>query len=146
MSHLKRLINSSKRYFLTSVKKQHQDKYNAFQGCDSQFKEKLVEIVDSYKELCKEPKIMRREKEIQNEIQLQSHAPLLNIGMYCMSVIENKEINKQIQELVDKGFIRPSSSPCGPSIILVPKKDETWRMFVEFRALNKITIRIGIVF
>lgn len=61
--------------------------------------------------------------------------------MYRMSVIENEEIKKQIQELVNKGSIRPSSSPCGSPIILVPKKDKTWRMCVDFRALNRITIK-----
>ena len=66
-----------------------------------------------------------------------SDAPLPNVRMYHMLVIDNKEIKKQIQELVEKGFIRPSSSPCGSLIILVPKKDETWRMCVEFRALKK---------
>jgi hypothetical protein len=124
VSQMKRLINSSKKYILMIVKEQPKDKYDAFQGCDSQFKDKLVEIVDSYKELFKEPKILPPKREIQHEIQLQSDAPLPNIGMYRMSVIENEEIKKQIQELVDKGFIRPSSSPCGSPIILVPKKDE----------------------
>lgn len=42
--------------------------------------------------------------------------------------------------MVDKGFFQPGSSPCGSPIILVSKKDRTWRMCVDFRALNKITI------
>ena len=43
--------------------------------------------------------------------------------------------------MFDKSFIRPSASPCGSPVILVPKKDETWRICVYFRALKKITIK-----
>ena len=61
--------------------------------------------------------------------------------MYRLSVIENEEIKKQVQELLKSGFIRPSSSPCGSPIVLVPKKDGTWRMCVDLWALNKITVK-----
>ena len=61
--------------------------------------------------------------------------------MYILLVIENEEIKKQIQELFDKDFIHSSASPCGSPIILVPKKYGCWRMFVDFRALRKITIK-----
>jgi hypothetical protein len=61
--------------------------------------------------------------------------------MYRASMIEREDIKKQVQELLDKGIIRPSSSPCGSSIVLVPKKDGTWRMCIDFQALNKITVK-----
>jgi len=134
VSKMKRLINPSKKYVPVIVKQQPKDKYDAFQGCDSKLKDKLVEIVDSYKELFKEPKDLFPKREIKHEIQLHSVAPLSNTAMYCMSVIENEDIKKKIQELVDKGFIQTSSSPCGSPIILVPKKDGTSRMCVDFRA------------
>jgi hypothetical protein len=55
--------------------------------------------------------------------------------------MENDEIKKQIQELLDEGVIMPSTSPCGSPNVLVPKKDGTWQMCVDFRALNKITVK-----
>ena len=57
-----------------------------------------------------------------------------------MSVTENTEIKKQIQELLEKGVIMPSTSPCGSPIFLLPKKYCTWNMCVYLRSLNKITV------
>ena len=72
---------------------------------------------------------------------MQQDCPLPNIGMYRMSVMESTKIKTQIQELLNKGIITPSSSPCGSPIVLVPKKDGTWHMCVEFHALNKIAVK-----
>ena len=71
----------------------------------------------------------------------QQDVPLPNIGMYRLSALENAEIKKQVQELLEKGFIRPNTSPCGSPIVLVRKKDGSWRMCIDYRALNKITIK-----
>eukprot|EP00253_Pinus_taeda_P009417 PITA_09417 len=58
-----------------------------------------------------------------------------------MSTIEIEEIKKQVQELLDQGVIKPSTSPCGSPIVLVLKKDGTWKMCIDYRALNKITVK-----
>jgi hypothetical protein len=56
-------------------------------------------------------------------------------------LLENEEIKRQIQELLHKGHIHPISSPCGSPIVLVQKKDGTWKLCIDYRALNKITVR-----
>ena len=61
--------------------------------------------------------------------------------MYRLFALENAKIKKQVQELLEKGFIRPSTSPCGSPIVLVRKKEGSWRMCIDYRALNKITIK-----
>jgi hypothetical protein len=54
---------------------------------------------------------------------------------------ETKKIQRQVQELLDHGYVRESHSPCAIPVILVPKKNGTWRMCVDYRVINNITIR-----
>ena len=52
-----------------------------------------------------------------------------------------QELSTQLQELLDKGFIHPSSSPWGAPILFVKKKDGSHRMFIDYRELNKVTVK-----
>ncbi|GKF63850.1 putative reverse transcriptase domain-containing protein, partial [Tanacetum coccineum] len=52
-----------------------------------------------------------------------------------------KELSEQQQELSDKGFIRPSSSPWGAPVLFVKKKDRSFRMCIDYRELNKLTVK-----
>lgn len=140
-NQMERLITSSKKYVLLMIKGQPKDFKDVFSSCEIPFKDSLSEIVEYFSSLFEDPKHLPPKRKIQHGIQLLSDATLLNVGVHCMSIIENEEIKKKIQDLLEKGFIWPSSSPCGSPIILVPKKDGTWRMCVNFRALNKITIK-----
>jgi hypothetical protein len=78
---------------------------------------------------------------IEHQLDLIPGATLPNRAPYRTNPEETKEIQKQVQELLDKGYIRVSLSPCAVPVILVPKKDGTWRMCVDCRAINNITIR-----
>ena len=78
---------------------------------------------------------------IEHQIELIPGASLPNRAPYRTNPEETKEIQRQIQVLQDKGYIRESLSPCDVPIILVPKKDGSSRMCTDCRAINNITIR-----
>jgi hypothetical protein len=73
-----------------------------------------------------EPMRLSPRRGVQQEILLQQGGPLPNIDMCRMPNMENVENRKQAQELLDKGVIKPNTSPCRSPIDLVPKKDCMW--------------------
>jgi hypothetical protein len=60
---------------------------------------------------------------------------------YRMATPKLAELKEHIKELLEKGFIRPSSSPWGGFVIFVPKNEGTKRLCMDYRALNEVTIR-----
>jgi hypothetical protein len=60
---------------------------------------------------------------------------------YRMATKQLAKLKDQIKELLEKGYIRPSSSLWGALVIFVPKKDGTKRMCVDYRALHEVTVK-----
>jgi hypothetical protein len=61
--------------------------------------------------------------------------------VYRLTLQENEEVKRQVQDLLDKGLVKESLSPCVVPTVLSSKKDRGWRMCTDSRAINKITIR-----
>ena len=81
------------------------------------------------------------EREVDFDIELvPGTAPIL-IAPYRMAPVELADLKKQLQELLDKGFIRPRVSPWGAPVLFVKKKDGPMRMCIDYRRLNRVTVK-----
>ena len=74
-------------------------------------------------------------------VDLESGTRPISIPPYRMAPAELRELKEQLQELLNKGFIRPSASPWGAPVLFVKKKDGSFRMCIDYRQLNKVTIK-----
>ncbi|KAL0380531.1 UNVERIFIED_CONTAM: Transposon Ty3-G Gag-Pol polyprotein, partial [Sesamum angustifolium] len=80
-------------------------------------------------------------REVEFEIEIIPRSTPISIAPYRMALSELKELKKQFEELLDKGFIRPSISHWGALVLFVMKKDGSMRLCADYRQLNRITIK-----
>uniref|UniRef100_A0A2N9G226 Reverse transcriptase/retrotransposon-derived protein RNase H-like domain-containing protein n=1 Tax=Fagus sylvatica TaxID=28930 RepID=A0A2N9G226_FAGSY len=78
---------------------------------------------------------------IEHQIDFVPGAAIPNRPAYRSNLEETKELQRQVEDLMSKGYVRESMSPCAVPVLLVPKKDGTWRMCVDCRAINNITVK-----
>ena len=81
------------------------------------------------------------DREIDFQIELAPGTEPISKAPYKMAPLVLKELNVQMEELVCKGFVRPSTSPWGAPVLFVKKKDGSLRLCIDYRELNKVTIR-----
>jgi hypothetical protein len=84
---------------------------------------------------------MPPDREVEFVIDLLPGTAPISKRPYRMSVEELKELKKQLTELQEAGYIRPSSSPWGAPVLFVQKKDGSQRMCVDYRSLNDVTVK-----
>nr|GEW87006.1 putative reverse transcriptase domain-containing protein [Tanacetum cinerariifolium] len=82
-------------------------------------------------------------RQVEIQIDLVSGAAPVAWAPYRLAPSEMKELEEQLQELSDKGFRRPSSSPKGAPVLFVKKKDGSFRMCIDYRKFNKLTVKNG---
>ncbi|XP_040948667.1 uncharacterized protein [Gossypium hirsutum] len=87
------------------------------------------------------PKTLPPKREVDHKIELLPNTEPPARAPYRMSPPELEELRKQIRELLDAGFIKPSKAPFGAPVLFERKHDGSLRLFIDYRALNKITVK-----
>ncbi|GKF76593.1 hypothetical protein Tco_0229063, partial [Tanacetum coccineum] len=80
-------------------------------------------------------------RQVEFQIDLVPGAVTIAQAPYRLTLFEMQEFSAQLQEPTDKSFIRPSSSPWGDLVLFVKKKDGSFRMCIDYRELNKLTVK-----
>ncbi|KAJ4775101.1 polyprotein [Rhynchospora pubera] len=101
----------------------------------------LHNLIDRYQDLFQEPKELPPPRNHDHNIPIKEGSDPVNLRPYRYSHTQKDEVEKIVEELLNASIIRPSSSPFASPALLVKKKDGTWRMCIDYRKLNSITIK-----
>jgi hypothetical protein len=98
-------------------------------------------VLKEYEDVFEEFPGFPPKRDIDFSIDLIPRASPVSKTPYRMSMPELKELQMKLEELLKKGYIRPSVSPWGAPVLFVKKKDGTLRLCIDFRQLNKVTVK-----
>jgi hypothetical protein len=105
--------------------------------------EEVQELLEEFSDIVVDelPRSLPSIRSVSHHIDLIPGASLPNKGVYRLTTHENEEVKIQVQDLMDKGLVRESLSPCVVPTVLISMKDGGWRMCTDSREINKITIK-----
>ena len=103
----------------------------------------IVGLLEGYKDVMPPelPKKLPPRRVVDHKIEFVPSATPLSQPLYRMAPRELGELRKQLMELIDAGFVRPSKAPYGAPVLFQKKADGSLRMCMDYRALNKVTIK-----
>lgn len=97
-------------------------------------------VLNEFTQVFSEPEDLPPCREVDHKIPIKAGVDPVNVRPYKYPHLQKNEIEKQVADMLKAGIIRPSNSPYSSPVILVKKKDGSWRFCVDYRALNKATI------
>src|SRR5690606_9534601 len=139
ISQIKRCINSDMQVFCCLIRQVDEDIKEVIPKSDPQ----VQELIQEFKEVFPRdlPKVLPPSRSVDHHIDIIPGSIPPSKPTYSLSQHEMKELKKQLDDLLLHGFIRPSKSPYGAPILFVKKKEGDLRMCIDYRALNKQTIK-----
>ena len=112
-------------------------------GVAEEHQTKLRSIIAEFRDVFRDklPTGPPPKREVAHSIEVQPGSEPTYRTPYRLRPAEQDELEEQVRDLLAQGFIRPSQSPYGAPVLFVPKKDGRWRMCIDYRALNRQTIK-----
>lgn len=101
----------------------------------------IQHVLDKFQTIFEEPTTLPAHQQWDHTIPLMAGAPPINVRPYRYTPEQKDEIEAQVKEMLRQGLITASSSPFSSPVLLVKKKDQTWRFCIDFRHLNAITLK-----
>ena len=102
---------------------------------------KVQQLVETFSDIFQEPKQLPPHREFDHAIHLIPGSQPINCRPYRYSPLQKDEIERQVKEMLQNGTVIPSVSPYASPVLLVKKKDGSWRFCIDYRRLNAVTIK-----
>lgn len=111
------------------------------QGSKEEISADIQQLLDEFHDVLTEPKSLPPSWVFDHRIPLSDERTVVNVAPYRYAHYQKNEIEKQVDELLKSWLIRPSTSPFSSPVLLVRKKDVTWRFCTDYRRLNEATVK-----